>query len=583
MIFYKALIKYLKENNKILNSLLIISLGFIVFKSFGLVDNIYALNNIFFLNKDYFTEDIFLGPSPFFKYAYYYELLKFLKINIDNDIHALLLHLILHFISIISLFYSIKKIFPKLETSLILLILLTLSAEKSSLLLDGVMSNIVISHVSTPTAFASALNLVFLYFLVSKNIFGILFIPLAALMISIKVSWFIVATSIVYFLFFLKGKKKLLALLPTILSLAYVFKDFNLLNTLTESLELYKFSYDREYYATMFSKQNIVRILVFIFSFPLLYFLIKKKIEDQEIKKVLSLVLILQLVTFLVIFCFEIIDLNRLKIWQLIAISPVRSTAFYEIIFKIISCSIILDLFFKHQNKLIFPFIFSSIFFFKFGYLGNFLSLIFFLICFVLVIFKNKISISFNKNIIILLSIIIILPSIIYVNIIDLKKNVTLNFYKNEKRIFFNELTIEKYKILSKYKNCKDFLFHDTTGNFYQIGLGLLPIQRIKNWSSNSIIKKSVFFTEVPYLYGNLRLLRLNDFNFKIISKIHNYISEDKEIDEQDVNILKEKKLILLIRSSDKKLFEKNFVTLDDDFGYTFIVINYNKNILREC
>ena len=91
------------------------------------------LNNSFFLNQNYFSEDIFLKDSTLFKYAFYYELLKFFKINIDYDLHAFFLYFVLHVTSFYFLFLTIKKIFPKFDTTLAILIILAFSAKGISL------------------------------------------------------------------------------------------------------------------------------------------------------------------------------------------------------------------------------------------------------------------------------------------------------------------------------------------------------------------------------------------------------------------------------------------------------------------
>ena len=103
------------NNNLVLiNCLLIFIIFLITIKSFSSVDNIYMLNNSFFLNQNYFSEDIFLKNSTLFKYAFYYELLKFFKINIDYDLHAFILYFVLHVTSFYFLFLTIKKFFQSL-------------------------------------------------------------------------------------------------------------------------------------------------------------------------------------------------------------------------------------------------------------------------------------------------------------------------------------------------------------------------------------------------------------------------------------------------------------------------------------
>tara|TARA_B100000242_G_scaffold291898_1_gene266134 strand:+ start:4512 stop:6263 length:1752 start_codon:yes stop_codon:yes gene_type:complete len=571
------------KNLILINIFLIFIIFLITIKSFSSVDNIYMLNNHFFLNQNYFSEDIFLKNSTLFKYPFYYELLKFFNINIDYDLHAFLLHFTLHAISFYFLFLTIRKIFLKFDSTLTILIILALSAGKASILLNGVMSNIVISHSSTPTALVSSLNIIFLYFLISRKILGIILIPLLSLLISIKTAWFCVGVSIFYIIFFIEGKKKILVLIPIIFSIWYLFKDLNLFSSIEENLKLYEFAYNRENYATMFSKQSFVRLFIFSVSFPIFYSFIKR-LENIEIKRVLNLIITLQLFLFLIILLIEIINIDHLKKWQLIAISPVRSTAFYELTFKIIFISLILNTFFNQKKLIFFPLIFCSIFFFGFGFFGNILAGIFFLILLIFYIFRSKLNFNLNKVVVIFFCAILVFPSAIYINYKLLTKGITIDYYETEKRIFLKALPKNKYSILKKYKNCKDFLFHDATGNFYSEAQGIyLDITKIKNWSSNSIIKKSLFFVDPVFLYGDILLLERNDKNYKFITKIHESIKKNIEVDKSLLNFKNKERLIILIRSNHKNIFEKNFLVYDDEFGYSFVLINYQEDILRNC
>ena len=152
------------------------------------------------------------------------------------------------------------------------------------------------------------------------------------------------------------------------------------------------------------------------------------------------------------------------------------------------------------------------------------------------------------------------------------------------KKNFLKALPKNKYTILNKYKNCKDFLFHDTTGNFYAEAQGVyLDITKIKNWSSNSIIKKSLFFVDPVFLYGDILLLKRNDKNYKLITKIHENIKKKKEVEKSLFDFRNNERLIILIKSDHKNIFEKNFLVYDDEFGYSFVLINYQKEILKNC
>ena len=78
-------------------------------------------------------------------------------------------------------------------------------------------------------------------------------------------------------------------------------------------------------------------------------------------------------------------------------------------------------------------------------------------------------------------------------------------------------------------------------------------------------------------------LLERNDKNYKFITKIHESIKKNKEVDKSLLNFKNKERLIILIRSNHKNIFEKNFLVYDDEFGYSFVLINYQEEILRNC
>jgi hypothetical protein len=555
-----------------------------ILKEFSSVDNIYMMINLFFLKKDYFIEDIFLKHSILITNDFYYKFLSFLKLNIDNDIHGFFLHFFLNITSCIFIYLTIKKIFSKFSFQTNIFIILILSAGKSSFLLDGVMSNWLISHSSTPTALSSTINFIFFYFLVNRSIFGIVVCSIISFLVSVKVGWFPLGVSILYFIFLENKKKKLICIIPISILLIIFFKNFNFNSSAETNLELYEFTFNREFYATMFTKQNVLRLIIFTISFPFFY-IISRNVVEKDKRSVFYLIIFSQALCFIFFIFIESINYDFFKKWQFIAISPVRATAFYESAFKLVLLIFILNYLFNLKNNFNVPFAILAIYFLKFGDQGNYL---FFLFSFLTILFyflKKIIKINIKKNYVILICVLFISPSSVYLFYKDLKKTITFEFFNDEKRFFLKTLNNDKYHALKRYEQCKDFLFYDVTGNFYaEANNNNLEISHIKNWSSNSIIKKSPFFIETAFLYGNLNLLKLNQVNFDLITQIYDLIKLKKKLDLDFINKFQNKKLVLFIDKKDSYLFENIYSTLSINEFYTLVLINYDKiDFLNNC
>jgi hypothetical protein len=111
-----------------------------------------------------------------------------------------------------------------------------------------------------------------------------------------------------------------------------------------------------------------------------------------------------------------------------------------------------------------------------------------------------------------------------------------------------------------------------------------MDISHIKNWSSNSIIKKSSFFIETAFLYGNLDLLKLNQVNFDLITQVYNLIKLNKKINIDVINKFHDKKLVLFINNKDENLFKNIYSTLYINEFYTLVLINYKEtDFLNNC
>lgn len=371
-----------KNINFFIYFLIITILFLILLKTFNETHSGYTTLFKFYTNKDIFSEDNLLNHSILFKNSIYYSIFKILRFDLDNGIYQFILHTIL-ISSNIFFIYLIIKNFSNQKNNFYIFLFIILISTKNHLVIDGVSSSWAFHSATTPTALAHSLNYTIIYFLLKKFLAISILLTFINTLISFKIAWFVIC--LIFFYVMLYGEKKykfLLIFIILILSLIF-FKNFELEKSFYNQIELYNFTYLREFdegsCQAVFDCKNPIRMLIFICSFFIFYFLNKKN-NNFQAKKIFYLILILQVLILIFYQTIYFFDLKILKIWQLVALSPVRAVAIYEFFFFFLVTNFLIN---KKKNLSNFLLLLSYLFF-GWGKLGYLISFFFYFFYFLI-------------------------------------------------------------------------------------------------------------------------------------------------------------------------------------------------------
>jgi len=557
----------IKIKNIYLNILFFLIISCMILKSFSVLHASYELNNIFYLNKNFFVES-YLKNSILFKNPFYYELFKFLNFDLDNSLNQFLLHAVLKILNITFLYLIIKNFFH-LKNDYFLFLFIIILSTKDGLVIDLTKSSWNSSHVTTPSDLGYTLNLGILYLILKRNTFWLIIITLLALLNSIKSSWFIslIAMSSIFL-----NEEKIKKYFFLIIFLALIFlttKDFTLIQNEYDKYELYKYTYEREDSGrscqAVFTCKNPIRTFILILSFIIFYFA-NKKTKNAKLKNTFSLILFFSISIFLFYKILDFLNFETFKFWQLVALSPVRALAVYEVCFFLLIISNLLKL----KNSLHNLLILLSFTFFgwgKIGYIISFFFVLIYLILNYLSIYKNVIL---KEKKFIFFFLILIFPAFFYlmINSFIKEKKINIGYFKLEKN-FFYDFDKKHYDTLKKIQFCKDFKFEDFLNqDSYQL-------------SSNLLAKKTPFVYDQAHFYGNINLLKINEKNILSLKELHSNYKNSIKIDLNKLNIFD---LVILIPADKEILFSGNYQKLKINNEFILISINFKKeNPLTQC
>jgi len=558
--------KKLEIKNFHLNILILLILSFIILKNFSIIPNHYTLNYIFYTNRDFFSES-YLNSSIFFKNPLYYELFKFLNFDLDNTLNQFLLHTLLKTLNIIFLFLIIKNFFSFQKNYFIFLFIIIV-ATKKDLVIDGTHSSWAFTHITNPSDLGYTLNLAILYFILKRGVFWLILITIMALFNSIKSSWFI--SLIVMSSIFLneKGIKKFFFFF-IFLALIYLFtKDFTIIQNQNDKYELYKYTYLTELSSgdceAVFDCKNPIRIFFLILSFVIFYFINKKTI-NIKLKTTFNLILFFSVAIFLSYKIKDFLNFEIFKFWQIIALSPVRALAIYEVCFFLLITSNLLKL----KNSLYSLLILLSFIFFGWGVKGYIISFCFILVYIIIKYLNLYKNFFLKEKKFIFFFFILILPSFFYlmVNSFVKEKKINVSYFVLEKNFFYN-FDKNHYNALIKIQLCRDFKFEDFLNQNTKI-------------KSNLLAKKSPFFYDSAHFYGNINLIRTNQKNRYLLKELYSNYKNNIKTDLSESNI---SDLAILVPTEKEMLFFGDYQKIKINNEFTLILINYKKeNLITQC
>ena len=560
--------KKIEIKNFYLNILIFSIISFIVLKSFSVIHGAYELNYIFYLNKNFFLESFFKS-SLFFKNPFYYELFKFLNFDLDNTLNQFLLHAVLKTLNITFLYLIIKNFFH-FKNNYFLFLFIIIFSTKEGLVIDGIRSSWNYSHTTTPSDLGYTLNLGILYLILKRNTFWVIIITLIALLNSIKSSWFISLIAMSSIFLNEEGIKKYFLFIIFFTLIYVTAKDFTLIQNQYDKYELFKYVYENEDIKgscqAVFTCKNPIRIFILILSFIIFYF-INKKTKNAKLKNTFNLIFFFSISIFSFYKILDFLNFEIFKFWQLVALSPVRALAIYEVCFFLLITSNLLKL----KNSLHNLLILLSFTFFGWGKIGYIISFFFLLIYLILNYFKIYKNVFLEEKKFIFFFLIIIFPAFFYLSINSFVKDKKINigYFKLEKN-FFYDFNKKHYDALKKIEFCKDFKFED-----------FLNQQQTYQLSSNLLAKKSSFVYDPVHFYGNINLLKTNEKNFFLLKELYSNYKNNIKTDINKLNIFD---LAILIPTKKEILFSGNYQKIKINNEFILVLINYKKkNLLSQC
>ncbi len=311
-----------------------------------------------FFNGDFtYTLDFVLENTYYFEVTILYDLLKFFKINLDNDYIGFLVHIFSSTLKGAFLFLILKRIL-KIEDNIIVLIIIFSLMTIGNLLVEGNSNKVSwVSHMNfSPSYFGQIFRLIFLYFLLIENFILLTILSALMVLIGLKSTYFIIGCGALYSIIFFKDKKKLLWILSPVLCIFLFFPEFNHTLNFKEKVFILDTMKEWDRYETVFHLQPKLKILLLIISL-ILFPILLKSIKSEKFRYFSLIVYFISLANFIFGFIYFKYLYHLLPIPQIGLLSPTRSMETYQMIFWIIISIYIVNLKIPEINKIIFFFI----------------------------------------------------------------------------------------------------------------------------------------------------------------------------------------------------------------------------------
>ena len=525
-----------------------------------------------------FEYDIFLKRTNQEQVSILYTIFAFLKINPDNDYVGFLLHIIFSTIAGYCLFRFIRDFTPIKETNGALVAIFALLTIGGSLI-QATRSSWVVNHTAHTSYFAHCLIFLFILLLVRRSTFWLFFLSTLILLISARASWFVVGIGIIYSIVFSKNLRENLWIIGPLLALIYLasLEVMPLSDYDTRKL-IFNNVLNRDRAEVAFHLQSNKHLIFLILSFPISLLMILK-LKNSEFKNLSFVILTLSFLCFIFGYFYA---LHGEKIWpepRLLALSPTRALATYQLFFWILLISWIYK---SKFYSIIKAGLLSSIFYALTGLKGFIISIfIIIIIFFTIKLFKYKnifnlkglvldSSLRFN-NFVTLLFFLLILPGITYLSFKSLRdfdyyalqkiNKWTVGPLSNDHRRLSNAIDLQK---------CDDFIFLDL---------------EYATWTS-AISGKSQFLGDPFFNHFDLELLKIAESREKIARSIKNNISQMKKINEEDIKFLYNLGVVIILNVKDLEFFPKNIAKVNlknDDVLLLFFDEPRTNAFLKNC
>lgn len=528
-----------------------------------------------------YTNDVFLQNNIFSKTSIIFGLFSFLKINMSNDFIGFQVHTFLSLISGVFLFKIVKEFANIKNINIIIIIIFSIIAiDGKYFLVDANYSSWMIRHTGTTSHIGHASIFIFFWALLKEKNITLFFLTPVMLLISVKSTFFSIGIGIIYSLFFYKSFKKKFWIISPIVTILYMLS----INVHSEiyDFETRKILFDhlisREGNEASFHLQPIIKIFLFILSFPV-FFLLAKKLESKKLKNLFITTLVCTVGCFIWGFFYHKYGGNIWPQPKVAALGPTRAVEVYELFFAIILAIYIYKINFPAILKIG---LYCCLYYIPYGEKGVFLSLI--IICSLIVIFLilknskfkslNKIFLSEEKSFGPLSAIIfflLIFPSVIYTistKQFDMYSMKKINKWKTGP-LHGKHNRIDSAVLLQK---CEDFILFDPDG---------------KNWT-NVIAGKSQYFdfTRLGINLFSIKLYNISKERDQIYEDIMSSLQNNKAISVSSENKLIKDNVVLLVNKKESSLFSSKIKKIDlknGDFLILFLNMEKENLFYNDC
>ena len=531
----------IKNKNTIYTSLfIIIVLQYIFVRYNGSFHSLF-MYNLKFYAYDFFLNDLYLQNSLSIKTSILYPILKFTKINFENDFVGFFIHLNFSIFNGFIIFQIIKKHLNIKILSDILLISIVLIV-CDNFFIEANRGSWIISHTNSPTYFAKTFCLLSVYLLLEKKIFLAILSLSLTLLFHVKVGWVLVP---IFFLFLSVNnnlRKKLFIMILPLLCLLYLAGKESLIGSFEIKKYLFEIAVERDGIEGSFKFQPIYKNISLFISFFIFFFLNQK---EEGLKKFNYVILLVSSGLFV----FNIIYVEYIGIFlpdpRVIIIGMPRALELYETFFWLLVFKKILNL---KKDICIKIFLITGLFFLL---IFTKKSLIISLIIFILTLFiflilkveKTKNMIFYlNKNVYFICFFLILLGSS-YSFIKDIKYNFNSYAFKKTGKWTTQYLNNDyAYRLDSalSLKSCDDFILVDVD---------------VSNKATNYVSNKSRLFGNVHYNYLNIKFIEEHFLREKIKKEIYLNVDNRVTFSNELVEKLNNYKLSIISREKITSLF----------------------------
>jgi len=408
-----------------------------------------------------FKYDIFVQSSHMLKLSIIFNLFSFFKINLDNDIIGLLVHLIS---TTLSAFYTFKIVNEKFEIKNIYssLIIIFSIVFISGIFITANKSTWITNHTASTTYFAHILIPCFIWLLLNNKFFILFLLSSLMLLIAVKAAWFTVAVGAVFSIYKNKLKNNYWIAGPILVFIYIMSLNLGDIHTEENRILFFDALILRDEEEIAFHLQSKLKLFLLIFSFPISYYLISKT-KNKDLKDFLKTVLFLSISCFIFFYIYALYGKSIYPDARILGLSGTRALGLYEFLFWLSLFSFIYHLDINYLYKiLISAFIFHATTVDTFAIIS--ISILITLILVINFLFKD-----FFKNIIKLnlLFFLLILPGTLALTNSHIKNTFDLYGFKKINKWTTGKLLFDKPRLVNaiKLKKCEDFLILDLKHN----------------------------------------------------------------------------------------------------------------------